>query len=103
MSDLLLKVITPSGSGGEIECDSVHMIMPDDSGGKGGGSIGIRKGYENALIALDKGNVDAFLKGEKVYSKQIEGGFAVVKDNVITVMTQISLKNDKTEQDAAQD
>ena len=94
MSELKLKVITPSGSGGEVDCDSVHLVMPDNSEGKGGGSIGIRKGHENALIALDKGRIEAFENGKCVFTQDAEGGFAVVKNDVITVMTQVQINRE---------
>ena len=86
MSNLTLRIISPKGLEKEIECDSVHLIMSDDSKGNGGGSIGIRAGFENAIIALGCGNIEAFDNSNRVFLKEADGGFATVKDNKITVI-----------------
>ena len=86
MSTLELRIVSPEGELAELECDSVHMIMPDDSTGHGGGSIGIRHGHQDAIIALAAGNVEAYMDEKKIFSQEIEGGFAIVKDNKVKVL-----------------
>ena len=85
---MTLKFVTPTGCSEIVECDSVHLIMASGTDGKGGGSIGIRTGFEKAMIVLDSGNVDAFLSGNKVFSKHSDGGFATVNDDVIVVISK---------------
>lgn len=86
MSMLRLKIISLHGAEDEIECDSVHFIIPSDSNGKGAGSMGIRQGHENALIALAEGPVEAFISGNRIHEENISGGFAIVKDNLVTIV-----------------
>ena len=92
MSMLHLKIIGSHSKSEEIECDSIHFQIPDDSRGCGGGSMGIRPGHENSLIALAPGAVDAFLKGEKIFSAEISGGFMTDKDDIVTVVESGNLK-----------
>ena len=87
MGPLLLRIVTPEGVDQEIECDSISLWMTEDSRGKGEGSIGIRKGHINAVIALGSGPLSANLNGKPVYSAQTEGGFATVLNDIITVVT----------------
>ena len=87
MNNMILKIVSPKGGGAEVECDSVTMMMPDDSKGQGGGSIGIQRGYPEAMIALAPGKVEAKLKGETVFTAMVESGFATVKDDRISLIT----------------
>ena len=88
MSTLTLKIVTPEGIDRTIDCDSVSLWMAPDSKGKGEGSIGIRKDHVNAVIALGNGPVTAQRQGNTIFSAQSDGGFATIRDNVITVVSQ---------------
>ena len=87
MSDLTLKIVTPEGVNETAECDSVILWMAPDSRGKGEGSLGIRKGHVNAVIALGNGNAEARQSGKTVLSAHTEGGFATVMNNTVTIVT----------------
>lgn len=85
MNDLILKVLTPAGQAAEIACTGVTLFLPDGKDGRGGGSIGIRYNHAPALMALCEGRILA-LKGERVIAGiHIPGGFAEVRDNIVTV------------------
>ncbi len=84
---LTLKIVTPEGMDQTFECDSVALWMAPDSKGKGKGSIGIRKGHAEAVIALGNGPLEARLSGSTVFSGFSEGGFATVRSDIITVVT----------------
>ena len=89
MEELLkLKVITPEKSNPLIECDSVHIMVAEKGDSPFGGSYGIRKGHVKTVFALSKGNIDAFLKSKKVYSKHISGGLCLVDSDIITVLPE---------------
>ena len=85
---LTLKIVAPDGKKAELECESVNLVARDNASGRGGGSVGIRPGHLPAVIALGKGEVCAFTQGEKVYSAAVFGGFALGKNNTVTVMTE---------------
>lgn len=87
MSPLTLKIVTPDGEDREISCDSVSLWMAPDQKGRQEGSIGIRKGHTNAVIALGNGSVAALQDGKSVFSGRTEGGFATVLNNTVTVIT----------------
>lgn len=85
MDGLTLKVLTPAGQAAEIACTGVTLFLPDGKDGRGGGSIGIRHNHAPALMALCESQVLA-LKGESVIARiSIPGGFAEVRDNIVTV------------------
>ena len=88
MSALTLKIVSPQGVGLTVNCDSISLWMAPDRRGKGEGSIGIRKGHANAVIALGTGKAEAKLDGKTVYTAVTEGGFATVLDDTVTVVTQ---------------
>ncbi|MBQ6518465.1 MAG: hypothetical protein IJI14_07085 [Anaerolineaceae bacterium] len=87
MSALTLKIVTPDGNDRMIECDSVTLWMAADSKGKQEGSIGIRRGHTEAVIALGNGPLEAHQEGQLTFSARSEGGFATVLNNTITVIT----------------
>ncbi len=77
--DLSLKVVTPTGTAMETACDAVHLTAAD-------GSLGIRRGHLPALILLARGPVMA-LRGGKILSRlELEGGFATVDNDEVTVL-----------------
>ncbi|MBR3767763.1 MAG: hypothetical protein IKL10_05940 [Clostridia bacterium] len=82
---LTLVIVTPEGALPQIRCESITLTVKDNEKGKGGGSYGIRKGHTNSLIATDKGEVRAFINGEKVFSVLLSEGFAGVDKNTVTI------------------
>ena len=75
---LTLRLLTPTGTGGETACDSVRLCLRDNAEGKGGGMVGILRNHAPAVMALGKGPVRAVLGGEIVFSAAVDGGFASV-------------------------
>lgn len=88
MGKLTFYIYTPSGVHGPFVCDSVHLTVCDNTSGKGGGSYGIRAGHTKALLSLDKGNIEAFLGGEKVMAAKCGCGFATVENNTVTAVVE---------------
>ena len=85
---LLLRLLTPEGKGKEIPCDHVNITVRDNALGEGGGSAGIRRGHITAVAALETDSkLTAKLDGKPVFSCLAAGGFAMVKDDVVTVLT----------------
>ena len=80
-------VLTPHGKAVDIRCDSVHLVLCDDETGHGGGQVGLRRGHLPAVLALGD--------GETVVHTVLHGGFASVRDNVIRVITDSDIENDK--------
>ena len=83
---LTLKIVSPQGILCELECDSIKLSVSDDKNGEGGGSYGIRKGHINALFALTSGKIEAFEGQQCCFSKDASGGFAEVKNNIVTIV-----------------
>ncbi len=88
MDIIKLRVVTPQKAEGPIECDSVHLQITDDLDGNGGGDYGIRLGHIRSVISVDKGNVTAYLDGKQVFETKVDGGFATVENNTITVVAE---------------
>ena len=84
---LTLRILTPQGELASVSCDSINLPLADDREGRGGGSIGIRPGHENCIMALQKGRAVARRGGETVFSAKIAGGFASVRDNVVQLLS----------------
>ena len=84
---LTLRLLTPTGIASETKCDSVQLCLRDNAAGRGGGMAGILRGHESAVMALGKGPVRGSVAGEAVFSARVEGGFASVRDKVVTVIT----------------
>ena len=93
MSALTLKIVTPDGNDRVISCDSVTLWMSADSKGRQEGSIGIRKGHTEAVIALGNGPLEAHQEGKLIFSARSEGGFATVLNDTITVITNHLTEN----------
>ena len=83
---MLLRIVTPAGELAAVDCDSVHLNIPDDAEGKNGGSMGIRRGHSPALAAIAEGEIKAFSDGVLQAAVQVSDGFASVKDDVIMVI-----------------
>ena len=84
---MTLRIVTPDGMAGETACDSVSLLLRDDTEGKKGGSVGIWKDHAPAVMALGSGPVTASLRGTRVLETSVYGGFASVRDNTVTVIT----------------
>lgn len=85
MGEITLKIITPNGAFGPYSCDSVHLNLCDNQANSGGGSYGIRKGHETAVLALKDGIIKGFLGGKIVVCGNSSNGFAAVEKNTVTV------------------
>lgn len=94
---LSLRIVTPGGVAAQVACDSVTLPAADGKDGRGGGSIGIRRGHVRAMIALAHGTVCARLAGAVVYLATVESGLAAVKDDVISIVTDSVKTGDDTE------
>ncbi len=89
MKKLTLTVLTPSGETAKTECSSVTLFARDNEAGDGGGSVGIRPGHIPAVISLAPGSeVKCSSEGSVVLSVTVSGGFATVRDDRITVVTE---------------
>ena len=88
---ILLTVITPGGEPVRARCDSVRLNVPDSRDGKiKGGSVGIRRGHTDALMALAPGKVEGFSDGKRVLCCEIGGGLAVVSGDQMNVLARRS-------------
>lgn len=94
---LLLRVLIPSGTLCETECDSVTLIASQDEKEKLGGSVGIRPGHTKAVISLDRSIIRASLEGKCVAEIMISGGFARVASDMVTVLTDKAEIRDSAE------
>ena len=97
---LTLRLLTPVGYSAETVCDSVRLTLKDNAEGRGGGSVGILYGHAPAVMALGNGPVTAKEDGEVVLSAVLESGFASVRDNVVTVISDSAvLDGSETEEE----
>ena len=62
-----LLLVPPEGGKRRIPCDSVRFQIPDGKNGRGGGSVGIRKGHTDALATVAPGILTASKNGEPVF------------------------------------
>lgn len=88
MGNLTLKIVSPRGELANLTCDSVRLMVKDNAQEQDGGWVGIRKGHVDALMALGQGAVLAFQNGQETGRFETTGGFATVKNDVVTVITQ---------------
>ena len=85
---VLLSVLTPGGEKIRVRCDSVRLIVPDSPDGKtAGGSVGIRRGHADALMAVAPGKIEAFSDGRSAAVCRTEGGLAIIGENTVSVLT----------------
>ncbi len=85
---MTLRLLTPSGAAASAACDSVQLVMRPNAEGQKGGLVGIKRDHTAAVIALDSGPVLAALEGKPVLRASVSGGFASVRDNVVTVLSE---------------
>ena len=88
MSQLTLKVVTPTGTLPSITCDSVHLWVAEDQKGGRGGAYGIRKGHVASLLALQEGTASAYLANQTVFSATCGKGFATVQNDTVTLVVE---------------
>ena len=88
MLPLEFVLVTPEGEAARLLCDSVTVFAADDANGENGGSVGIRRGHLPAVIALEsRSYVSARAEGAQVFKARVGGGFAHVRNNTVTVIT----------------
>lgn len=87
MEALTLKIVTPEGEKAHCTCDGIRLRIPDDQNERNGGWVGIHPGHTPALMALTQGEVLVYRDGQEVERILIQGGFASVQENVVTVIT----------------
>ena len=86
---IALRLISPDRGELKIDCDSVRFSLPDSKDGKiPGGSVGIRRGHTDALMAVAPGTVLAFSGGKKIFSCEVGAGFAVVSKEGVSILTE---------------
>ena len=85
---LLFRLLTPQGERCRIPCDAVELTAKDDASGRGGGSLGVRRGHLPAVAALEEGGrVRVLSGGGTVYAARVRGGFARIGREEVTVLT----------------
>ena len=86
---LTFRLITPDGIMTDCECTAVDMTACADKNGQGGGSVGIRRGHLPAVIALESGSkIKITLQNGDRQTVKVDGGFAEVADNTVTVICE---------------
>ncbi len=85
---LLLRLVTPDQEPIELECDSVHVTLRDDSHGHGGGSYGIRHGHAKTILAMGAGPLTALLEGKTLLRCTCSEGFARIENSTVIVVTE---------------
>ncbi|MBQ3126698.1 MAG: hypothetical protein IJC15_06470 [Clostridia bacterium] len=84
---LLLTITTPDQTR-SVRCDAVNFYVPDSpTNPNAGGSIGIRRGHVDALMAVAAGRVSARVGGKTVLAVDTAPGFAVVRRDAVTIIT----------------
>lgn len=83
----LLVLASPGMPETVVRCDAVSFSVPDGVKGENGGSVGIRPGHTNAMMALDRGKIVARLGEQCVLSCTSSGGFAMVEGQRVTILS----------------
>lgn len=84
---LTLTITTPEETR-SVRCDAVSFKVPNgENSPNAGGSIGIRRGHTDALMAVDEGRIVARAADNTVLIAEITCGFAVIRQNTVTVIT----------------
>ena len=85
---LRFRLLTPAGEVFSCLCDAVDLTSKDDASGRGGGSLGVRRGHLPAVAALEEGGGLRCVSGGKtVFSCRIRGGFARIGREEVDVLT----------------
>ena len=83
---LHLTVTTPDQTR-SVRCDAVNFLVPDSPDNpNAGGSVGIRRGHADALMAIAPGRITARAGGHTVLSVDSSAGFAVIRRDEITII-----------------
>lgn len=82
---LLLNIYTVDSAYENIECDSVILSIADSNDGSFSGFYGIKRGHAETVFSLSKGKTLALSKGEAVFSAETSEGFALVKNNIVSI------------------
>ena len=91
MEERTITLILTAPDDGEtrITCDSVRFTVPDGEKNKNaGGSVGIRPGHTDALMAVAPCTVRAFLNGKSVFSCPVGSGLAMVTPASVSILTE---------------
>ncbi len=85
---LRFRLLTPRGEAFTCLCDSVELTVKDDAQGRGGGSLGVRRGHLPGVAALQEGGrIRVLSGGEAVYAARVRSGFARITREEVTVLT----------------
>lgn len=95
MEALVFNIVTPKGTYGPYQCDSIRLTLCDAAHGQGGGSCGIRKGHAKSLMTLDEGPIKGFFDGQVVVTGKTGCGFATVNENVVTAVVESFCKEEQ--------
>lgn len=85
---LRFRLLTPAGEVFSCLCDAVDLTAKDDASGRGGGSLGVRRGHLPAVAALEEGGgLRCVSGGRTVFSCRVRGGFARIGREEVEVLT----------------
>lgn len=84
---LTLRIFSRIGEVRSISCDSVTLFAKDNAKGQFGGSISIRRGHTDALIAIANSPVIAYSNGTVLAKIPVSNGFAAVSKNIVSVFS----------------
>lgn len=85
---LSLSVVTPDKIPLTFTCDSIHLTLKEEKAGENGGKYGIRYGHARAVLSLEKGTLEVFLQGKRLFFAACDGGFALVDGDRVTLVTE---------------
>ena len=86
---LTLHIVSPNGkTNRELVCDSVRLCICDGQKGRNGGSYGIHPGHTKSIFALAPGSITAFSEDTAPVEIPINGGFASVDRNKVTIISE---------------
>ena len=86
--NLRFRLLTPEGEVFSCSCDAVNLTAKDDAAGRGGGSLGVRRGHLPAVAALEEGGRLRVRSGGKtVFSCRVRGGYARIGREEVEVLT----------------
>lgn len=86
MNGIELIVATPCGEILHEFCESVRLCTIDDEHGRGGGSLGIRRGHAPAIAALAPGKVIGIRNDGSAVQTEVGGGIAAIGGNRVTIL-----------------
>ena len=85
---LRFRLLTPEGEVFSCSCDGVDLTAKDNASGRGGGSLGVRRGHLPAVAALEEGGrLRILAEGKTLFSCRVRGGFARIGRDEVEVLT----------------